>query len=351
MPDRQRQNLRGPVSSCTEWSTYSTTTDAEGVTQNIHLQSTTKYDAAGRVLSRSNRQLAGSDWVTRDTYDPSGRLLNTASGIDGQPMTETVYSYNHQGRLQSIVNGAKPDSPITFHYDEMGRKTKIEISRPEDYRPNVASGGGPFAAADRAPNLLGGGTAITTYDAQDRPTEVQVRDSNGDLMNRAVRIYDEQGNVTEERQILDYPERMFPPETRAKMLEESGLSADRLDQELRAQITKLMSGQTGPFSVAYSYDTQGRLAVMHRRIFNSEQATETTYNEHGDVALEITRDRPLAGESDSKAPSLLPPYSEACYSYKYDDHGNWVEQSVTYRSSPDGEFQPPTVTARTLTYY
>jgi hypothetical protein len=166
-----------------------------------------------------------------------------------------------------------------------------------------------------------------------------------------VRTYDEQGNVTEERQILDYPERMFPPETRAKMLEESDLSADQLDQELRTQLTKLMAGQTGPFSVAYSYDAQGRLALMRRRIFNSEQEVETTYNEHGDVASEITHDKPLAGEGDPTASTLgLPPYSEARYSYRYDDRGNWVEQSASYRSSAGGEFQPSTVTTRTLTY-
>jgi len=63
---------------------------------------------------------------------------------------------------------------------------------------------------------------------------------NGDLVNRALRTYDAQGRVIEEKQILDNLETIIPSEARAKMLDESGLSADQLRQELRAQLTKLM---------------------------------------------------------------------------------------------------------------
>lgn len=352
MLDRQRQNLRGPVSSCTEQITYSATTAADGATSpSVDWQSTTKYDPAGRVLSKSVRQSDGSQWITRNTYDTAGRLLKTVSGIEGQAMAETAYSYDCEGRLQSITDGNKQDNAVTFKYDEIGRKTKIDISRPADYRPNVASGGSPFESLDHAPNLPGGGTAITTYDENDRATEVQVRDANGDLVNRAVRTYDPQGNIAEELQIVDDPARMIPPDARANLLEESGLSADQLDQELRMQLRKLMAGQMGPYSVAYSYDAQGRPALMRRRVFNKEEEIETTYNEHGDVSSEITRDKPSAEVGDSTNPAPGPQYSEARYSYKYDQHENWVEKSVSYRFAPDSEFQPSTVTTRTLTYY
>jgi hypothetical protein len=46
-----------------------------------------------------------------------------------------------------------------------------------------------------------------------------------------------------------------------------------------------------------------------------------------------------------------PPYSEVSYSYKYDDRGNWIEKVSSYRSSPDGTFQPSSVIKRVLTYY
>ena len=156
----------------------------------------------------------------------------------------------------------------------------------------------------------------------------------------------------EEKQILDNPETMFPAEDRAKMLEESGLSADQMRQELRTQLTRLMAGQPGPYSVSHSYDTRGRVHHTKRRIFNEGQEIETAYNEHGDVASEITRSTGLTGETDpATAAPGLPSYSEVHYSYQYDQHDNWIEQAISFRSSPDGAFQSSTVIQRTLTYY
>ena len=190
---------------------------------------------------------------------------------------ETIFSYNDDGKLVKITKSDAPENPTVFHYDENGRKTKVQGSRAVDYRSGVASCGSPFQIADNAPNLPGGGTATTIYDEHDRATKVQVRDAQGDLVSRAVRIYDPQGHVVEEKQILDNPETMIPAEARAKMLEESGVSVDQLRQELRAQLTKLMGGQSGPYSVSYRYDTHGRVNHTSQRIFNEEQEIETIY--------------------------------------------------------------------------
>ena len=103
------------------------------------------------------------------SYDGSGRLLNIASGSEGQ-MKQTWYLYDQAGRLQSIRQENRPENSTRFTYDERGIKTKIETSGPEDYRPNVAVAGSPFEVADRAPNIFGGGTATTFYDEQaERP--------------------------------------------------------------------------------------------------------------------------------------------------------------------------------------
>jgi hypothetical protein len=290
--------------------------------------------------------------VRRYFYDPFGRVLKIAYGGEGQAITETNYSYDNRGRLQYISDGSRPDNPVTFRYDDQGRKSKIEISRPADYRPNTAVAGSPFEVANRAPNLPGGGTATTLYDEHDRATEVQVRDASGELVNRAIRTYDAQGHVLEEKLVLDHPETMFPAEVRAQLLEQSGLSPDQLREELRAQLTKLMAGQSGPYSVSYSYDSQGRVKLTNRRIFSEKQEIETTYNEHGDVASEITGRARLAGEASAPtAASGLSSYSEVHYSYKYDDRDNWIEQTISYRSGPAGTFQPSTTTKRTLTYF
>jgi YD repeat-containing protein len=346
MSDREQQGLRGPVKSFTEESTYPVSTSADGKTYpDVHSEYVKEYDADGRILGIRIRNSDGSQWVTRYSYDSSGRLLRTASGVKGKALTETTYSYDQQGRLQKISGGSRPDSPVTFRYDEHGRKSKIEISRAADYRSDVAVAGSPFDVADRAPNLPGGGIATTIYDEYDRATEVQVTDAKGELVNRALRTYDPQGRVIEEKQILDNPETMVPSEIRAGMLEQSGLSDDQLRQELRKQLTDLMAGQSGPYSVSYGYDTHGRVNRTSRRIFNQEEEIETTYNENGDTGSEITRSIRLGGDSSS------PSYSEVRYSYQYDQHANWIEKAVSYRSSPDGTFQSSTATKRTVAYY
>jgi YD repeat-containing protein len=354
MSEREQRGLRGPVRSCIQESSYTGMTDAEGKTYpEVHSEVTTEYDTSGRTLATRSSDSDGSEWVTRYSYDPSGRLLKTRWGIEGQAGMETNYSYDQQGRLQNISYGSRPDNPVIFHYDDHGRKSKIEISSPADYLGPVAvEVGSPFEAAGRAPNLPGGGSATTIYDEHDRATEVQVRDSSGELVSRAVATYDAHGHILEEKQILDNPEMMFPAEIRAQMLEQSGLSADQLQQELRVQLTELMAGQSGPYSVSYGYDTHGRVHHINRRIFNDEQEIETTYNEHGDTASEITRSTRLVGETDPTTPAAgLPSYSEVRYSYEYDYHENWIEQSISYRSSPDAAFESSTVIKRTLTYY
>jgi hypothetical protein len=351
MPDREQRNLRGPVKSCTEQNTYGGMTDGQGKTiPESHSEYTTEYDVVGRVIAIRHGDSGGPQWVMHYGYDSSGRLLKMESGNEGQTLTATTYSYDHQGRLQKIINEGN-DSPVTFRYDDRGQKTKIATCRSEDYRPGIAEAGSPFDSADRAPNLPGGGTATTTYDEHERATEVQVRNANGEIVKRAVRTYDAPGHIAEEKQILDDPVKIFPPDTLATMLEKSGLSANQLQQELRTQFTKLMGGNSGPYSVSYSYDVQGRVTHTSRRIFNHEDEIETTYNQQGDIKSEITRSTRLPGASDPTPAPASPSYSETSYSYRYDQQGNWIEKAASYRSSPDGEFQSSTVTKHKLTYY
>jgi YD repeat-containing protein len=353
MSDREQRNLRGSVKSFTEENIVPGWTDAEGKTSpEVHWEFTSEYDVAGHLLRTRSRDSDGSQWVTRYAYDLSGRLLKIVSGVEGQSSTETNYSYDEQGRLQKIAGVGRTDSPITFRYDEHGRKSKIEISSATDYRPGIAEGGSPFEAVDRAPNLPGGGRATTIYDEHDRAIEVQVHDANGELVNPAVRTYDQQGHVLEEKQIWDDPIKMFPAEALSNILEQSGLPLDQLQQELRAQIKSLMAGRSRPYSVSYKYDAQGRVAHTSRRVFSNEDEIEATYNEHGDATSEITRSAGLVGGPDPTTPAPRPPsYSEVRYSYTYDDSGNWIEQSTSSRFSPDAPFQSSTVTKRTLTYY
>ena len=349
MSNREQNGLRGPVKTCIEEATYAGGTAVDG-TQVPPGKSSyeTEYDAEGRLVLRRSRNSNGSMWESRDVYGASGRLLETVSGSEGQPLTKITYSYDNQGRLLSITNSGKPDNPVTFRYDERGKKTKVQVSRPEDYRANMAVAGSPLATADMPPNLPGGGSATTFYDENDRPIEVQIRDAQGEVVSRAIGVYDEQGRIVEEKQILDNPETIIPAEMRAKILEESGATLE----ELREHLKRVMGGQSGPFSIAYSYDSRGRIRHMSRWIFSRQQEIEIAYNEHGDKATEITRSTLPADADEQSTPHGGPPeYEEVRYSYEYDDYGNWTKEALSCRSNPDDAFQPPRERRRTLSYY
>lgn len=345
MSDREKAGLRGRVESCTELSSFAGGVTGDGTQIPAQKSSfTTKYDVDGNILVTHGSSTNGPDWSTRNTYDAAGHLLKSDWGSNGESSRQVTYAYDDQGRLLKTTDSTRPDNPLTFHYDEHGRKTAVQISRPADYRPQTATGGSPFEAASGPPNLPGGGTATTIYDELDRPTEVQVRDAQGLLVMRAVRTYDKNGRIAEEHQILDNPQAMFPPEFEAEMLK-----AGASPQDLRDQLAELMGGQAGLHSISYSYDGQGRVIQKRERFFNQEEVTETTYNEHGDKAAEITRSKPITGDQEQSAP--FPPYHEVRYSYQYDDHGNWTEETMSYRSAPDSAFESSPGRQRTLTYY
>src|SRR5579864_5193782 len=140
-------------------------------------------------------------------------------------------------------------------------------------------------------------------------------------IRKALRTYDMEGHVSEEKQVLTSPEVMIPADARAQLLQESGASIE----ELREQLTDVMGGQAGLYSIAYSYASHGRQTMLRRRIFNREEEIETNYNEQGDKASEITRTISAGGSGDE--PPWPPEYSEARYTYQYDDYGNWTEQA------------------------
>lgn len=350
VPDRAHNGLRGPVKSCKEETTYPALPD---VRSEFHSESVTEFDPESRVTSTRILQSDGSSWITRYEYSPSGQPLKAVSGVDGKTDKTLFYIYDDQGRLQKIVPDKPGDGtfsqPISFHYDQQGRKTSTVTSSAADYRPNTATGGGPFESLGLPPNLPGGGTATTIYDEHDRPSEVEVRDAKGELVMHATRTYDSQGRVMAEKQFHDNFAPMFAPEAQEKILQESGLSSEQLATILQAELPKLMGGHTEAYTISYTYDVHGRVSHTSRRIFNRQDEIDTTYNEHGDIESEITRSTEIPAEG-SPSPGQ-PPYSEIRYSYQYDEHGNWSEKTTAYRSSPDENFQSPSTIKRTLTYY
>jgi hypothetical protein len=173
---------------------------------------------------------------------------------------------------------------------------------------------------------------------------VQIRNAKGEQVSRTVRVYDEQGHITEEKQILDDPLNLIPADARARILADSGASG----ADLREQLKKFMGGHEGANSESYSYDAQGRVKETRRRVFNQDETIETTYNERGDVAVEIRRSLPGSNEPEQTLPAQN---SEAHFKYQYDDHGNWTEKVTSNSSSPGPPFETTGTVRRTLTYF
>jgi hypothetical protein len=182
-------------------------------------------------------------------------------------------------------------------------------------------------------------TGLTIYDEHDRPTEVRIHDSQGEVVSRAIRTYDPQGCIAEEKLVYDDIVTMLSVESLASILEASdGPSLD----EFRAELTKFMGGQSGPASIAIIYDPQGRIRRKTRRAFNIVNQIEITYNEHGDETIEITRTTQDGNPEQ---------YSESHCEYQYDEHANWTEKLDSWCSMPGATRVPSTKTHRTLTYF
>ena len=345
MIDRSNYGLRGTVRECAESTTLDSIPAAEGAAKSKEtvLRSDFLFDPDGRLTLQSHRNPDGSEWENRYSYSTSGLLLKTVSGMKGGVQTEIVNEYDGSGRILKTTSAGTSLELATYSYDEQGKKKKVQTSRPEDYRENVASAGSPFSAADHAPNLPGGGTATTFYDALDRPYEIEVRDDTGELTMRVVRTYDEKANIMEETQILPDPIAILPRQSRERILSASGASVE----DLRNQLNRLMAGQASrPFGMKYEYDAQGRVTKTHRHIFNREDTVETSYNDHSDPSREVT----LLEKTGEPHPEESG-YSETVYSYQYDSNGNWTEKVVSYRLKADETFKVTSRTVRTLTYY
>ena len=351
LSNRETAGLRGRVKTCVEGSV------------------TTEYDPAGRIISsRWSSDVGGTESIETWTYDGSGRLLRSTSRTrDGSP-AEQVYSYDQNGRLLRIIDAS--GNRTNFQYDKHGRKIEIRnlSEKPAETRGAVAVGL-EVAFADvqgdsgfGPENLVNASSIKTTYNDRDQPGETQAYDSDGRLLSRLVRTYDEKGRITDVKTIVEDPTSMFPAKAQADMIKESGVSLE----EMRAQLKKVL-GSLGESKKSYTYDSQGRIteAVLNYGGFSGNVSRMYTYNDHGDVAEERTTfaksssGLPIgvtfqADENGNlipdKPPSEWPPQpdlpapSDVHYTYQYDDYGNWTDRTMTREGATF-------TTQRELTYY
>jgi len=347
MSDRERVGLRGPVELYTEEHTFPPFDNVPARTYTI----TTKFNLEGRILQSTYSDVSEAgpqESSTTYAYDSAGRLLKKTSVGTGSPTSETKYNYDENGRIISITGD--PLGISSFEYDDKGRKIRI-ISAPSQplvpegtqYAFPMPEGEDPYLP------IPASGYAKVLFNEQDRPVEWQVSDANGNLLNRLIRTYDENGRLTEMRYTIENFLLSLPAEAQQEFSAQPGAA-----EELLQGLTQLLGEQRNFTRMTFGYDDTGRLIEKHHHIGHSmETITKITYNDHSDKLEEhqLTAGNPNPSRDSQSGEVSSHPFprqeSHVLYSYKYDNFGNWTEQTTgSPASANDG-----TVIRRTLIYF
>ena len=210
------------------------------------LTTSTSYDAHNRVMSVSNPFVETSSVsyvyaagnLTVSTTNPANQTSSKVTDASGQTISATdvggtlTYSYNSQGNLLSVAQGA--NTPAVNEYDDYGRQTKLIDQN--------------------------AGTTIYVYNAAGELTSQT--NANGQTHTL---VYDVMGRMTS---------RTGPEGTTTTEYYPAGTPAVN-------QIKKI-TGFAGNIT-DYTYDGYGRLTASTETIDGTAYTTGYSYNTYGDV--------------------------------------------------------------------
>jgi YD repeat-containing protein len=293
----------------------------------------------------------GSEWISTYAYNANGLLQEIEARDTTSSVSKSIYLYDLSGRLQHVVTrlaGGTENTAQTFSYDDQ-RKTKTQYLDSTSGRPD-STVAYTVEGSDAAVSAPGATSMTTVYDDQDRPVETLFRDSKHRVLSRVTLRYDDAGRIVEETQTTE-AEPTLPPDMIAQ------LNAAQL------QSVKIMLGvgEGGlRWKRTHRYDAEGhRVETVVRLGALGGSWTTMAYNEHGDVSEEKSGHDSKELSVDDQGHMVEPSepatrksrISEGRFSYKYDEHGNWIERVISVRFEPDKPFTVSSVDRRSLTYY
>jgi len=305
-----------------------------------------------RILQSTNANSFGSEsqeFSTTYIYDSTGPLLKKTTKHSASPASEIKYNYDDKGRITSITGDPLGNS--TFEYDENGRRTRFGSAPSESVIPAGTTDMFPLPEyEDSYLPIPTSGHVKISFNEQDQPVEWRISDANGNLTNRLIRTYDENGRVAEIRYTIENFLFSLPAEAQQEFLAEPDAA-----EQLMQGLTALLGEQHNFTRTTFNYDDAGRLIEKHHHTgYSMETITKIAYNDHFDKLEEhefTTGDPNPPRDAQSGAASSRPPFpnqeSATRYSYKYDDFGNWTEQRISTPSSANDV----RVTRRTIVYY
>jgi YD repeat-containing protein len=216
-----RGNVTSMLDASNSSSTYTVNSldqveqEQRGSAQTGNASTSTTYDAAGNVVTRS---VLGADAsgnavnsITQFSIDELGRMQHRIE--NGR---DTGYTYDSAGNLTNVTRPSSP--PVTYNYDERNRMRSMQVgTKPatsygyddDDSRTSMTNGRGKRTSF----TLDGFGQSVgevsplqvatvSRLDAAGRPTDTRVMKNNPDgtqtLLKWSTRSYDPLGRVTQE---------------------------------------------------------------------------------------------------------------------------------------------------------
>lgn len=302
MTDREKAGLRGGVRICLSEHTVYRRSNAGGEVEEHRFRTTCEYDSGGKLVRQTWGHPDGSEqaWVWQPDMPRNPNETITQRG--GKKVRVTRVHQAPAARCQ-----------VTFHAIE---------------------------GSDSGYAVPGTSTIETICDENERPAEVLFLNKRGRCLSRVSLVRDGQGRIVEEHQYMTG----------------RGLALSvRLFAMILAIGQRRFFGRE-PFSSRYHrYDEGGRLIETRSGLGGlGFDRRNFEYNEHGDKIGELDEleSREVAIDWRLRRRSVSERHfrSEARMEYRYDERGNWIEQSVYSRSAPERSYEIASVCRRAIEY-
>jgi hypothetical protein len=291
--------------------------------------------------------------IATEEFRPDGKLAAAESHWNGKLMSRCAYAYDDTGLLLETKHSQEDGtSARTVHEYEGGR-----LARTVHYDPSGShsmsqertyAADGSYKSTVQFPKELGGSdiycpvggldfsfsapgvaSMTTSYDCEDRPSEVLFQTADGKPVRRLVLQHDEAGRLLKVELLL-CEEPLFPD------VPQFGPGAALATFE-------------------YKYDDAGRQVEMVRGMFGmDEQREQYRYDDRGNrVEIDSQQDRSGARIVDSVPERDQPQIHrwQTRVDHQYDDHGNWTERLTLHRQNANPDFTPVSIERRQITYH
>ena len=353
MSDLAKWKVHGPVKTLkSEFATWDQDRQDWHPDHRINVAS---FDPVGTILSTDVHNPDGTIAHSRWFYDDAGRMLESNSWMNDEPINRIVYLHDETGRPIRAThldsNGTRKDLEV-YSYDVDGRKTKVQFLYRREADSECTAGNACGASTlyaiegtDAAYGASGATTLTISYDERGLPAKVSFHDAHRQMLTYLILTRDSAGRLlsVEQHQGEKSPFQSHldkaPPEQRERL----------------AAVLKEVLGETLS-STRYEYDAKGRLVTRENRMGQlGEDCTTYRYRDHDDPVEETIEHRSCEGKIDETGnvqySSNRVNLQHNQLEYLYDECGNWTERIVSLRLESQSAFQRSNVERRTITYY